>query len=115
MVMLKYFYVALRQGRTEGNVLFNDALNIFYLWLYGIGDHSHSKRGNPLLHGLLFPINSKGSFICTIPQKGLHIPRCLLHQSWSTGWKIAQWVHPMMERSYHGATSRSSTKAKSKF
>ena len=49
----------------EGNVLFNDTLNIFYLQLYGfehmIKDHSH---------GLLFPINSKGSFICTIPQTG---------------------------------------------
>ena len=59
--------------RKEGNVLFNDALNTFYLQLYGVGhmvkDHSDSERGNPLLpHGLLFPINSKGSFICTIPQ-----------------------------------------------
>ena len=46
--------------RKEGNVLFNDALNTFYLRLYGIGhmveDHSDSDRGNPLL----FPINSKG-------------------------------------------------------
>ena len=55
--------------------LFNDALNTFYLRLYGVGhmvkDHSDSERGNPLtLHGLLFPINSKGSFICTIPQTG---------------------------------------------
>ena len=24
-------------GRKEGSVLFNDALNTFYLWLYGIG------------------------------------------------------------------------------
>ena len=23
------------EGRKEGNVLFNDALNAFYLWLYG--------------------------------------------------------------------------------
>ena len=46
-----------------------------------------SKKGNLLLpHGLLFPINTKGSFICTIPQTGLHIPQPLLHQSWSTGW-----------------------------
>ena len=57
----------------ERNVLFNDALNTFYLRLYGVGhmveDHSDSERGNPLPpHGLLFPINSKGSFICTIPQ-----------------------------------------------
>ena len=62
-------------GRKEGNVLFNDALNTFYLRLYGVGhmvkDHSDSERETPLPpHGLLFPINSKGSFICTIPQKG---------------------------------------------
>ena len=61
--------------RKEGNVLFNDALNTFYLQLYGVGymvkDHSDSERGNPLPpHGLLFPINSKGSFICIIPQTG---------------------------------------------
>ena len=32
-----------------------------------VKDHSDSERENPLLpHGLLFPINSKGSFICTI-------------------------------------------------
>ena len=60
----------------EGNVLFNDALNTFYLRLYGVGPrvkvHSYRKRGNllPELHGILFPISSKGSFICTIPQTG---------------------------------------------
>ena len=48
---------------------------MFYLWLYGVGhmvkDHSDSEKGNPLPpHRLLFPINSKGSFICTIPQTG---------------------------------------------
>ena len=33
--------------------------------------HSDSEKGNPLPpHRLLFPINSKGSFICTIPQTG---------------------------------------------
>ena len=74
-------------GSKEGNVLFNDALNTFYLRLYGVRhmvkDHSDSEKGNPLPpHRLLFPINSKGSFICTIPQRGLHIPQPLLHQSW---------------------------------
>ena len=49
----------------EGNVLFNDALDTFYLRSYGVGhmvkDDSDSERGNPLpSHGLLFPINSKG-------------------------------------------------------
>ena len=64
-----------KEGRKEGKVLFNDALNTFYLRLYGIRhmvkDHSDTERGNPLPpHGLLFSINSKGSFICTIPQTG---------------------------------------------
>ena len=76
--------------REEGeNASLNDALNTFYLrlygrkegrkymfylsthsthsWLYGViqkimvKEHSDSERGNPLppLHGLLFPINSK--------------------------------------------------------
>ena len=62
--------------RKEGNVLFNNALNTFYLRLYGVRhmvkDHSDNEKGNPLLpHRLLFPINSKGSFICTIPQTGV--------------------------------------------
>ena len=38
------------EGRLEGNVLFNDALNTFYLRLYGVTymvkDHSDSERGN---------------------------------------------------------------------
>ena len=38
---------------------------------YMASDHSDSEKGNPLPpHRLLFPINSKGSFICTIPQTG---------------------------------------------
>ena len=60
-------------NRKVGNVLFNDALNTFYLRLYGVRhmvkDHCDSEHGNPLPpHRLLFPISSKGSFICTIPQ-----------------------------------------------
>ena len=53
--------VLLYASEEEENVLFNDALNTYYLRLYGIGhmvkDHSDSERGNPLPpHGLLFPI-----------------------------------------------------------
>ena len=60
---------------NECNSLFNDALNTFYLHLYGVEhivkDHSDSERGNPLLpHGLLFAINSNGTFICTILETG---------------------------------------------
>ena len=61
--------------RKEMFYLFNNALNTFYLRLCGVGhmvkDHSDNERENPLPpHGLLFPISSKGSFICTIPQIG---------------------------------------------
>ena len=47
----------------------------FILRLYGVRhmvkDHSDSEKGNPLPpHRLLLSINSKGSFICTIPQTG---------------------------------------------
>ena len=37
-----------KKGRNEGNILFNDTLNTFYLRLYGFGhmvkDHSDSER-----------------------------------------------------------------------
>ena len=36
-----------------------------------VKDHSDSEKGNPLPpNRLLLSINSKGSFICTIPQTG---------------------------------------------
>ena len=63
-----------RKGRREMFYLMTHWTH-FILRLYGIGhmvkDHSDSERGNLLLpHGLLFPISSKGSFTCTIPQTG---------------------------------------------
>ena len=64
----------MKDGRKE-NVLFYDALNTFYLRLYGVKhmvkDLSDSEKGNVLLpYRLLFLINSKGSFICIIQQTG---------------------------------------------
>ena len=78
------------RGRKEMFYLTTNSTH-FILRLYGVRhmvtDHSDSERGNPLPpHGLLFLINSKGSFIYTIPQTGYHIPWPSLHQSWSTGW-----------------------------
>ena len=63
------------ERERERDVLFNDALNTFYLRLYGVRhmvkDHSDSEKGNPLPpHRLPISINSKGSFICIIPQTG---------------------------------------------
>ena len=67
-------YKTRREARNEMFYLTTHSTH-FILRLYDIGhmvkDHSDSERGNPLPpHGLLFPINSNGSFICTIPQTG---------------------------------------------
>ena len=67
-------FVKRKEGRKEMFYLMTHSTH-FIIWLYGVGhmvkDHSDSERGNPLPpHGLLFLINSKGSFICTIPQTG---------------------------------------------
>ena len=64
-----------RELERERNVLLNDALNTFYLRLYGVRhmvkNNSDSEKGNPLPpHRLLLSINSKVFFICTIPQTG---------------------------------------------
>ena len=75
-------------GERERHILFNDALNTFYLRLYGVRhivkDHSDSERGNPLPpHSLLLSINSKGSFIGTIPQTGSeHMEDKLIIKHW---------------------------------
>ena len=86
------------EGRKEGNALFN---NTFYLRLYGVRhmvkDHSDSKRGNLLPpHGLLFPISSNGSFICTIPDRIAHTGTTAFVIPVLEHWlerEIAQWIH----------------------
>ena len=87
----------------EGNVLFHDALNTFYLRLYGVKhmvkDHSDSLRENPLLpHGLLFPVSSKGSFICIFTDKIAHTTVFVtpVIEHWFER-EIAQWVHSAHE------------------
>ena len=101
--------------RKEGNILLKDTLNTFYLRLYGntlylrlygntfylrlygvrhmVMDHSYSERGNPLPpHGLLVPISSNGSFICTIPQIGYYTFVTPVVEHWLER-EISQWVH----------------------
>ena len=77
----------------------------FILRLYGVGymvkDHLDSERGNTLLpHGLLFPITSKGSFICTIPDRIAHTTTFVtpVVEHWLEQ-EIAQWVHTMKDQS----------------
>ena len=92
--------------RKEGNVLFNDALNTFYLRLYGVRhmvkDHSDSQRGNPLPpHRLIFPISSKGSFYMHNPTDRIAhttAPVAPVVDHWLKR-EIAQVVHPMKDRS----------------
>ena len=86
--------------RKEGNVLFNDALNTFYLRLYGVRhmvkDHSDSERENPLPpHGLLFPISSKGFFYMHHPTDRMAHTTAFVTpvvEHWLER-EIAQWVH----------------------
>ena len=66
-------YATKIKGRKEMFYLTTHSTNC--LRLYGVRhmvkDHSNNERGNPLApHELLFPISSKGSFICIIPQTG---------------------------------------------
>ena len=84
-----------------------------------VKDHTNSESGNPLPpHGLLFPISSKGSFICTIPQTGQnrtynglwYTSRGALAgtRNSSMGPLHEGTTHrTMSERSYHRDTSRS--------
>ena len=93
-------------GRKDGKCLYNDALNTFYLRLYGVGhmvkDHSDSEKETRCHHmGYSFQLTSKGSFICTIPQTGIthttaFVTPVVVH--WLER-EIAQWVHPMKDRS----------------
>ena len=58
------------EGRKELFYLMTHSTHFIYGYMASdmVKDHSDSERGNPLPpHGLLFPINSKESFICIIP------------------------------------------------
>ena len=89
----------------EGHVLFNNALDTFYLWRYRVKhmvkNNPDSERGNPLPpHGLLFPINNKGSFMHHPTNRIAHttvfVTQVVGH--WLER-ETAQWVHPMKDRS----------------
>ena len=91
-----------------------------FIYGYMVKDHSDSERGNPLpQHELLFPISSKGSFICIIPTHRITHTTAFVTpvvEHWLER-EVAQWVHLMKDRSdndgtvtmserfYHGVTS----------
>ena len=66
--------------RKEGNVLFNDARNTFYLQLYGVR-HRVKDHSDSCGH-MGYSFRLAASVLLYAPS---HIPRPLLHQSWSTG------------------------------
>ena len=73
-IWLRTILIVRKEGRKELFYLMTHSTH-FYLRLYGVThmvkDHSDSEKQNLLPpHRLLLSINSKGSFICTIPQTG---------------------------------------------
>ena len=87
----------MKEGRRGGNVLFNDAPNSFYLWLYGVNhmvkEHSDSERRNPLTpHGLLISIKF---FYMHYPTERI-VHTMAFATSVMEHWlerEIAEWVH----------------------
>ena len=72
-----HFIYGYKEGRKKEEMFYltTHSTHFMYGYNYGVGhmikDHSESEIGNLLPpHGLLFLINSKDSFICTIPQTG---------------------------------------------
>ena len=110
-VLQKKRHQMLQHWRKEGNVLFNDTLNTFYLRLYVVGymvkDHSYSERGNPLSpYGLLTEQDGTYHSLCYTSCGALAGTR---NSSMGPEWRIDPTTqHTMNERSYHRATSHSS-------
>ena len=93
------------EGRKEGNVLFNDALNTFYLRLYGVRHmvkyHSDSERK---------PAAATWATLSDYQQGFFHMHHPTDRTAYTTAFvapvvehwlerEIAQWVHPMKDRS----------------
>ena len=49
-----YTHVHMHMGRKEGNVLFNDALNTFYLRLYGISFYGYMASAYAFMHAYTY-------------------------------------------------------------
>ena len=82
--------IARKEGRKEMVNLTTHSTH-FYIYMT-----SHSERGNALLplHGLHFLISSKGSFICTTPDRIAHTTAfsTQVAEHWLEQ-EIVQWVH----------------------
>ena len=72
-----------------------------------VKDHSDSEKGNPLPpHRLLLSINSKGSFICTIPQTVVeHWLEREIAQKTKRGHGVPGMTGDRLHRQVQGSTS----------
>ena len=95
-----------KEGRKEMfYVLFNDALNIFYLRLYGVRhmvkDHSDSEKKTRCRHiGYSFRLTAR--ILLYAPshrQDSTYHDLCYTIVKHWLEREIAQWVHPMKDRS----------------
>ena len=111
---------SLWKGRKEGNVLFNDTLNTFYLRLYGIRhmvkDHSDRQEETCCRHiGYSFRLAARVLlYASSHRQDNTYHSLCYIscgalagmrNSSMGSQWRIDPTTHRTMnERSYHGAT-----------
>ena len=88
----------------EGNVLFNDALNTFYLRLYGVGDmvkdHSDSEREETRCRHMGHSFQLAARVLLYATDRTTHTTAFVMPvvEHWLEQ-EIAQWVHPMKDRS----------------
>ena len=79
--MLHFPTVSPKEGRKEGNVLFNDTLNTLYLWLYGIRHMvKDSEKGNLLCNymGYSFQLAARDLLYAPSPQT-VYIAHTVIH------------------------------------
>ena len=79
-----------KKGSEEGNILCKDALNTFYLWLYGIRlmvkNHSDSKKGTLMPQGVFYMHNFTDMIAHTTAFVTPVMKHCL-------EWEMTQWIH----------------------
>ena len=82
------------EGRKEGNVLFNDALNTFYLQLYGVRhmvkDHSDSGKETHCHHYMFFSFQLSARNLLYAPshrQDSTYHSLCYIHHGALAGMR----------------------------
>ena len=90
-------------NRKEGNVLFNDVLNTFYLWLYGVWymvkNHLDSKRKPAATTRATLSDLHQGFFYMHHPTDRIAHTTAFVTpvvEHWLER-EIAQWVHPIKD------------------